>query len=388
MMVTFVSQCEKKALNRTRRVLDAFANRIGDNTWQTVITEEGLIAVKTLLRKTATKNTAVACHWIRSRSRSELVWIVGNRKRFNAEGGVPVNSTKKDLSHREWEKGWHTTEIITTASAIAGLFHDLGKANDLFQDKLNQCVKEKNTKRFEPYRHEWVSLRIFQAFVSGRSDQEWLKQLADIDEDLENHVIQKIIIDNPDSDKSNNPFATLPTFARLVAWLVVSHHRLPVYPKLGNTEPSFDQADKWLILSFDESWNSINSQNHKWEERILKANWTFSYRTPLASKTWQKRASELSRRALICPGLMKVDWFCQPFVMHLSRLALMLADHHYSAKDAQTRWQDSNYQAFANTNEQRQPKQKLDEHNVGVSQHAFEFSLKFRRLREELPSLN
>jgi CRISPR-associated endonuclease/helicase Cas3 len=80
MMVTFVSQCEKKALNLTRRVLDAFANRIGDNTWQTVITEDGLITVKTLLRKTATKNTAVSCHWLRSRSRSDLVWIVGNRK--------------------------------------------------------------------------------------------------------------------------------------------------------------------------------------------------------------------------------------------------------------------------------------------------------------------
>ncbi|WP_371927315.1 hypothetical protein [Methylomonas subterranea] len=28
----------EKALARTRRVLDAFANRIGDNTWQTVFT--------------------------------------------------------------------------------------------------------------------------------------------------------------------------------------------------------------------------------------------------------------------------------------------------------------------------------------------------------------
>jgi len=27
---TFVSQCEKKSLNKTRRVLDAFANRIGN----------------------------------------------------------------------------------------------------------------------------------------------------------------------------------------------------------------------------------------------------------------------------------------------------------------------------------------------------------------------
>jgi len=63
MMVTFVSQCEKKALNKTRRVLDAFANRIGNRTWQTVITNEGLQAVKKLLRKTASKNTAVSCHW-------------------------------------------------------------------------------------------------------------------------------------------------------------------------------------------------------------------------------------------------------------------------------------------------------------------------------------
>lgn len=169
MMVTFVCQCEKKALNRTRRVLDAFANRIGERTWQTVITEDGLIAVKTLLRKTATRNTAVACHWIRSRSRSDLVWIIGNREQFNAEGIVPVNSTKIDISHREWERGWHTTEIIAISSAIAGLFHDLGKANDLFQDKLNPQIKGK---RFEPYRHEWVSLRLFQAFVGGSSDQE------------------------------------------------------------------------------------------------------------------------------------------------------------------------------------------------------------------------
>ena len=79
MMVLFVSECEKKSLIRTRRVLDAFANRIGQRTWLTVITEEGLQAVKILLRKTASKNTAVACHWLRSRSRCDLLWVVGNQ---------------------------------------------------------------------------------------------------------------------------------------------------------------------------------------------------------------------------------------------------------------------------------------------------------------------
>ena len=97
MMVTFVSQCEKKSLNKTRKVLDAFANRIGDNTWQTIITEDGLIAVKNLLRRTASKNTAVSCHWLRSRSRCDMLWIVGNRNKFNSQGIVPVNSTGKDV---------------------------------------------------------------------------------------------------------------------------------------------------------------------------------------------------------------------------------------------------------------------------------------------------
>lgn len=73
----------KKALTRTRRVLDAFSDRIGNNTWQTVITEDGLITVKKLFRKIASKNTAVSCHWIRSRQCNEPLWIIGNSNKFN-----------------------------------------------------------------------------------------------------------------------------------------------------------------------------------------------------------------------------------------------------------------------------------------------------------------
>jgi CRISPR-associated endonuclease/helicase Cas3 len=96
MLVTFISECEKKALKRTRRVLDAFANRIGNNTWQTPITEEGLDAIKKLLKKTASKNTAVSCHQLKSRIRTELLWVVGKREKFNSEGIVAVNYTEQD----------------------------------------------------------------------------------------------------------------------------------------------------------------------------------------------------------------------------------------------------------------------------------------------------
>ncbi|WP_406802458.1 hypothetical protein [Alkalimarinus alittae] len=75
MMVTFVSQCEKNALKKTRRVLDAFADRIGDNTWQTLITQEGLLAVKKLLRKTASKSTAVSCYGLWGKGISLMKWV-------------------------------------------------------------------------------------------------------------------------------------------------------------------------------------------------------------------------------------------------------------------------------------------------------------------------
>ena len=179
MMVTFVSQCEKKALNKTRRVLDAFANRIGDNTWQTVITNEGLLAVKKLLRKTASKSTAVSCHWIRSRSRSELVWVVGKRDEFDNIGVVPVNTTQKEVpmditlnkpmkgvmyantqlqrldSHlfavgyvaqQLYSRFYPDQEPMAQAAFISGCLHDIGKLDPHFQAWV---TKDKN-KLYEP----------------------------------------------------------------------------------------------------------------------------------------------------------------------------------------------------------------------------------------------
>ncbi|WP_198244593.1 CRISPR-associated endonuclease Cas3'' [methane-oxidizing endosymbiont of Gigantopelta aegis] len=173
MMVTFVSECEKKALNRTRRVLDAFANRIGSRTWQTVITEEGLQAVKKLLRKSATKNTAVSCHWIRSRSRSELLWVVGNKEKFNDWGYVPVNYTEEELIMDESQfktdkilantkrqplyqhlfavgflayqlvKQLVNDDKLAKAACIAGCMHDSGKVEPGFQDWLANELKKK-----------------------------------------------------------------------------------------------------------------------------------------------------------------------------------------------------------------------------------------------------
>ncbi|MDZ4124310.1 MAG: hypothetical protein U1E02_09060 [Hydrogenophaga sp.] len=133
MNVLIISQCDKRALTETRRILDQFAERRGDRTWQTPITQDGLDTRRRLLRKTARKNTAVACHWIRGLDHSELVWVVGDRKRFNAQGAVPTNTTQRNILRGNDENDWHTGQDIHLLAGLAALLHDLGKASRAFR---------------------------------------------------------------------------------------------------------------------------------------------------------------------------------------------------------------------------------------------------------------
>src|SRR5690606_5079214 len=62
-----------------------------------------------------------------------------------------------------------------------------------------------------------------------------------------------------------------------------------------------------------------------------------------------------------------------PFVMHVSRLALMLGDHYYSSLEAEADRTagERNFPLFANTRrETGAPLQPLDEHLLGVELHA------------------
>lgn len=379
MNILLISQCTKNAREQSCRILDQFAERKGDGAWQTAITQEGLNTLRKLLRKTARRNTAVACHWIKKSGQTELLWIVGNLRRFNAQGNVPTHTTSRDILRSQHESRWYCTEAIALLAGIAGLFHDFGKAGDLFQ----QGLKGEGRRRYQPFRHEWISVRLFQAFTMNQTDEQWLTQLGTLNGDAEAEWLKRLQKDN--QSWSDSPFKNLPPMAQVVAWLILSHHRLPQY--LGKDEPDIADSERWLLHQLNVWWNALNHQSD-WRAEELAQVWTFPQGTPLRSRSWQKKAQQLAKRALHAVSLAEYAQFDQTFTLHLARLSLMLADHHYSAQMPVTKWQDPEYGAWANTDRQTgERKQKLDEHNVGVSHHAFLLARSFSGLRQHLPAI-
>lgn len=365
MMVVFVSQCEKNALKRTRRVLDSFANRIGDNTWQTIITQEGLNAVQKLLRKTASKSTAVSCHWIRTRSRSEFLWVVGNRDRFNEEGIVPVHWTAKTILDNYKENDWKYLPLIKALTALSALFHDWGKSTALFQEKLQPTSKIKG----DPIRHEWISCILLNAFIV-QNKENWLHRLSEGEID-ETQLIGSL------KDVNEKVLENLPSSAQLILWLIVSHHKLPSEfnnkVKLQNEWQGVGSFSVEETLRYiKQSWGYENRRDEEEYQKRIKQCFSFPHGLLTNSLEWLKLVKRWASRLLSLQPLLDeaIENGSYRAVLHHSRLCLMLGDHNYSSQDSDPNWKDTTG-LFANTDAKtKELKQKLDEHLCGVYKSA------------------
>ena len=378
----------------------------------------------------------MACHWIRGLDHSELLWIVGDAKRFNADGAVPTNTTGNDVLRASDETHWHHLPGMLALTALAALLHDLGKATAAFQAMLQAALRTPGMPVTPThYRHEWVSVRLFQAFVGRDDDATWLQRLSDAaarqDTDawlMEWLAADRLQCDGLPLDRGNRrpdaPFATLPPLARAVAWLVLTHHRLPALPvrtepigatRNEDTDNPHDPFRRYgakasplnpddligLLARINADWNEPSRDRSKAD---IAAYWLFPRGLPVTNAAWRKQAARQARALLALPTTAIAEpWLHDPFTMHVSRLCLMLADHYYSSltlqrsesgdwnpvpeRQAHVQPDTGVYANTARCDGKSRFNQTLEEHLLGVRANASRVVHALPTLTRSLPAL-
>ena len=412
MIVTFVSECRKKSIPITCGILDAYAHRIGRRTWQANVTTEGLDAIRERLSRAARRSTAVACHRNRNRRQTELLWVVGNRRAFDDQGRVAVHRTRRRDLEKYRDRGWNDLPHLKSLVRMAALWHDFGKAADPFQAML------RSPKKSDAVRHEWLSLLLLLAFVDGRDDADWLADLSRVadwggDVDAESRWIGRA---SKMLDSNVYPLKRIKSpLLQSVAWLIVSHHRLPSPQTIDADQDRGDAVSRWLNDSERCDWKGIFGNIGVGDDYVkrhpdLKRSpiaeaLRFGLGLPSRIEAWQIEAAAAAAAMLeLCPSWPKD---LQRRHRILGRLALVRGDHVYSPLHRDPTFQ-SKWKVYANTRpgeksttgstggssnrsarpSKRRLNQTLDEHLLGVAAASISMVDHFRYLQSRLPPLD
>lgn len=416
MNIILVSECTKKALTETRRIVDQFAERTGQRTWQTAITMEGVKTLHQLLRKTARRNTAVACFWVRGKNRTELMWTVGKRDVFDTEGRVPTNRTMRNVNPSSEENHWPDGRIIQILATLAALLHDLGKANEAFQEKVILSLEGKRADA-DIFRHEWISCQLFLLMVEGCADNEAVfKRLQSFTEYQEEHPDWFHQLESfNDIERKSPKIGAMPSVVQLITWLIATHHRMPPITKFFFTQGEIAQFQNLKLdnktlsgLSYknyfqrflfahdgwvQQSWSKHTEEADFWR---LKASITVNSKWLQSLKRWAKLGEA---------HLESMDnILTNPLIYYLARTSLMVGDHEYSSftidesnqiiqpmmqvSEMSNRELRNSPILIANSvRHDKIPKQLLDQHLLGVADITAKFAYWLPFFKEMAPSI-
>lgn len=342
MHVIFISACQKRAIRRSRAILDSYALRAGEHCWISPMTTEGLQEVRAALARNATRQTSVACYQNDGRRRMKLLWIVGARGRFGPEGHFPVGHRRvaAPISVSEW------VHHAGLAARLAGLLHDLGKYSLKFQKKLRGKAD-----LADAVRHEWISLKLWQAVRSGMG---WKAAWADVYEKRLDMLIGERRICNASR-------YGLVSAQECVDALVSTHHglfssRLPCPEGRLVRESPPCPPDDALFTPWSEPEDSFWEIARRLDERLSSAT------AGMAGEAW-------------------LPYWRAVFLY--ARAALVFADHTVSALECPPSKETSS--AFANTHvspDGRRLNQRLADHLSHVSEKAADLVWRMANLAE------
>ncbi|MEA2019233.1 MAG: CRISPR-associated endonuclease Cas3'', partial [Campylobacterota bacterium] len=153
--VMIVSRCQHKALKTTRKIVDSYAIRISDKSWNCNLTQEGLQNLTARLKASARKNSAIAIYFLKDGMMQKYT-IIGNRKEFGLDGACPVSTTSNKHASFKYQLEYKNMSSYKIIMDFIGYSHDLGKISAGFQDMLRDAKK----KKADPFRHEFLSILI------------------------------------------------------------------------------------------------------------------------------------------------------------------------------------------------------------------------------------
>lgn len=229
--VIVVCRSSKKERVRVARVLDRYFWRIGDRTWRGKATNACLDRMSRELRSKANRSTAVVVHEIRSAHESRVPIVrIGARHAFSETGLAPIAARPARAT------AFSAPSPSRATARIAALFHDLGKATILFQNKLRRALSGAKPEA-DPVRHELHSAALWDHLFGTISDAALPAALCalepkDIDAacDAVRAKLTKLAL-NPGSPLELSFLEQEGSLSHAIGMLILTHHRLPE----GNT---------------------------------------------------------------------------------------------------------------------------------------------------------